>query len=54
MNKHDECQANATECRRMADTAKDPLDRALWAMMAEHWLYVSPAQNEAPRNVVKH
>ena len=54
MNKHDECQANAAECRRMAGIAKNPLDRALWAMMAEHWLYVSPAQNEAPPNVVKH
>ena len=54
MNKHDECQANATECRRMAGIAKDSLDRALWTMMAEHWLYVSPARNEDPQNVVKH
>ena len=54
MNKHDECQANAMECQRMADLAKNPLDKALWAKMAEHWLYVSPAQTEDPPADVKH
>ena len=54
MNRHDECQANATECQRMADIAKDPLDKALWTIMAGHWLCQSPVQNVPPQNVLKH
>lgn len=51
MNKHDECQANAMECQRMADIAKDPLDKALWTGMTGHWRYLSPVQTVPPQSV---
>ena len=42
MNNYHEYQANAAECTRMADATIDPLDKALWTEMAEHWIYLSP------------
>jgi len=42
VNNYHEYQANAAECTRMASAAIDPVDKALWAEMAKHWIYLSP------------
>jgi hypothetical protein len=38
MSKNDEYQANAAECERMAQAARDESERRTWRQMADSWL----------------
>lgn len=41
-------QANADECQRMADLARDPAHKRNWLMLAESWLGMIPKASEPP------
>jgi hypothetical protein len=38
MSKANEYRANAAECRRMADSTKNALEKHMWRDMSESWL----------------
>jgi hypothetical protein len=47
MTRDDEYRANAAECQRMADSSRDPNDRATWLKMAASWLSMIEGADEA-------
>jgi hypothetical protein len=47
MNPLDEYRRNAQECQRMAENARNPVDKASWLRLAASWL--SMIKNEPKR-----
>ena len=40
----------AAECRRMAENARNPLDKDAWLRLADSWLQMLPKQSEPKPN----
>jgi hypothetical protein len=45
---NDEEYRQAAECRRLADNARNPLDKDAWLRLADSWLQMLPKQAEPP------
>ena len=46
MSKDEEYRQQAAECRRMAENARNPLDKDAWLKLADSWLQMLPKRPE--------
>jgi hypothetical protein len=46
-NKAKEYRANAAECQRMGEIARNPTDKQTWLEMAANWLRMAQARDAA-------
>ena len=50
MGSDEEYRLQAAECRRMAENARNPLDKDAWLRLADSWLQMLPKQSEPKPN----
>jgi uncharacterized alpha-E superfamily protein len=50
MSSDEEYRLQAAECRRMAENARNPLDKDAWLRLADSWLQMLPKQSERKPN----
>ena len=50
MSSDEEYRRQAAECRRMAENARNPLDKDAWLRLADSWLQMLPKQSEPKPN----